>query len=80
MRSLSGDPVDVYGEAMTDDDLDLALELATLQHRAMVKSKMIMAPCPHCYSIPVILTKDAYGYPRATGWTHGKHCPDRVPD
>ena len=65
---------------MSDDDLDLALELARAQHRAMTKSKMVMEPCPHCYAIPVILTKDAYGYPRATGWTHGEHCPDRAPE
>ena len=65
---------------MTDDDLDLALELATAQHRAVLKSKMIMAPCPHCYAIPVIEAKDVYGYPRATGWTHEEHCPDRAPD
>ena len=65
---------------MMDDDLDLQLEMATAQHRAMRRSKELMRPCPHCYAIPVIEAKDVYGYPRATGWTHQPGCPDWLAD
>ncbi|TFC26992.1 hypothetical protein E3O55_13005 [Cryobacterium sp. MDB1-18-2] len=65
---------------MSDDDLDIALELATAKHQAMLRSKIIMAPCIHCYAVPVIERKDAYGFPSVTGWTHGDHCPDRAPE
>ena len=62
------------------DDLDIALELAEMQHTAMLRSKAIMAPCPHCYAVPQIEARDLYGYPKACGWTHEAGCPLFVAD
>jgi hypothetical protein len=65
---------------LNDDDLDIALELVTVQHQAMVRSKRLLEPCPYCHAFPSIEAKDVYGYPRATGMTHAEDCPDYVPE
>lgn len=67
-------------DPIENDDLDLALELANAQHQAMLRSKEIMKPCPHCEALPIIESKDAYGYPRATSLKHEEVCLDYVAD
>ena len=58
---------------MTEEELDARL-------RAARRAKEVVRPCHHCYAIPEIIARDQYGYPKATGWTHEKDCPDYVPD
>lgn len=53
---------------------DIESEILDAQYRAMVRSRVLLEPCPHCGAIPKIEARDLYGYPRATGCTHEPTC------
>ena len=64
---------EVNRENMSSEQLDEEIR----RHEAAI---LVMQPCPHCYTPPVIIRRTDAGLPMVVGRDHEKGCPDHVPE